>query len=202
MKAGKKPSPKRKALLKAGKKLIFTKGYNATSIDEICEQAEVTKGSFFYYFESKEQYVVALLAHVWSPILKFWEKDSTDNHPPLDYLREHINTMLKFIKGDGRLMRILWQELSQTSPAMRDLQQSYFNNWMTTLTRDVERARAVHNPNADFEVEGVVDLIVSTLESSPFITRMRGAKNVEAAIAHLFSYLDYLFQAHSEHRDS
>lgn len=195
MKSGKKPSPKRMALLQSGKILILTKGYNATSVDEICEQAEVTKGSFFYYFESKEHYVEALLAHIWSPVIALWERPVTADVIPLEHLRQHITMMLNFIKGDGRLMRIFWQELSQTSPQMRDLLQDHFNNWMTALTDDVERARDYHQLNVDFEADGVVDLIVSVLESSPFITRMRGAENVENAITHLLNYLAYIFNA-------
>src|SRR5262245_66246966 len=41
-------------LLDAAQELMLAKGYTATSVDEICEAAGLTKGSFFHYFEGKE----------------------------------------------------------------------------------------------------------------------------------------------------
>src|SRR6516162_9471785 len=44
----------RQKLLDAAEGLMLTKGYTATSVDDICEAAGLTKGSFFHYFEGKE----------------------------------------------------------------------------------------------------------------------------------------------------
>src|SRR5262245_56780732 len=44
----------RQKLLDAAQELMLAKGYTATSVDEICETAGLTKGSFFHYFEGKE----------------------------------------------------------------------------------------------------------------------------------------------------
>src|SRR5215471_18814920 len=41
-------------LLDAAEGLMLAKGYTATSVDEICDAAGLTKGSFFHYFEGKE----------------------------------------------------------------------------------------------------------------------------------------------------
>src|SRR6516225_3123116 len=41
-------------MLDAAQDLMLAKGYTATSVDEICEAAGLTKGSFFHYFEGKE----------------------------------------------------------------------------------------------------------------------------------------------------
>ena len=56
------PTTKRH-LLEAGISLIRKKGFHATSVDEICLEAEVTKGAFFHYFKSKED--LAKAAIVW-----------------------------------------------------------------------------------------------------------------------------------------
>src|SRR5687768_11297513 len=44
----------RERLLAATQQLILSKGFPATSVDEICEVAGVTKGSFFYHFTNKD----------------------------------------------------------------------------------------------------------------------------------------------------
>ncbi|HEY1710769.1 MAG TPA: TetR family transcriptional regulator [Rhizomicrobium sp.] len=43
----------RRALLDTAERLFHEKGYEATTLDEICEQAEISLRTFFRYFESK-----------------------------------------------------------------------------------------------------------------------------------------------------
>ena len=51
-------------ILAAAKELFLARGYAATTVDAICEKAELTKGSFYYFFDSKEDLGLAVLA--WS----------------------------------------------------------------------------------------------------------------------------------------
>ena len=45
-------------LLEKGMEILWSKGYNGTSVSDIVKAAEVPKGSFYFYFESKEDFVV------------------------------------------------------------------------------------------------------------------------------------------------
>lgn len=45
-------------LIEKGVMLLWSKGYNATSVKDIVDEAEVPKGSFYFYFESKEDFAV------------------------------------------------------------------------------------------------------------------------------------------------
>lgn len=59
------PSTARDKLLEAGVKLVRRQGFAGTTVDQLCGEAGVTKGAFFYYFASKEALGVAL-ADYWS----------------------------------------------------------------------------------------------------------------------------------------
>lgn len=48
-------------LLFWGEKLFSQKGYDATSISDICNMAEVSKGAFFHYFPNKESFFLEIL---------------------------------------------------------------------------------------------------------------------------------------------
>jgi TetR/AcrR family transcriptional repressor of nem operon len=50
-------------LLDATLKVARTKGCCATRIEDVCAEAGVTKGSFFYHFRSKQDLALAALAH-------------------------------------------------------------------------------------------------------------------------------------------
>ncbi|MEO0525645.1 MAG: TetR/AcrR family transcriptional regulator [Bacteroidota bacterium] len=45
-------------LLERGMEILWSKGYNATSVNDIVGAAGVPKGSFYFYFESKEDFVI------------------------------------------------------------------------------------------------------------------------------------------------
>src|SRR5271167_651780 len=55
------PETKRK-LVDAGVGLMRKQGFNATTVDDICSAAGVTKGGFFHYFKSKEDIAKAAMA--------------------------------------------------------------------------------------------------------------------------------------------
>lgn len=48
-------------LIEKGMMLLWRKGYNATSVKDIVEAAQVPKGSFYFYFDSKEDFAVKAL---------------------------------------------------------------------------------------------------------------------------------------------
>ncbi|WP_420398656.1 TetR/AcrR family transcriptional regulator [Flagellimonas sp.] len=45
-------------LLEKGMEVLWSKGYNATSVNDIVQAAGVPKGSFYFYFDSKEDFAV------------------------------------------------------------------------------------------------------------------------------------------------
>lgn len=53
-------------LMDAALELVWTQSYGAVTIDDICKQAGVKKGSFYYFFDSKEQLAVAALDRLWN----------------------------------------------------------------------------------------------------------------------------------------
>ena len=50
-------------LLRVALRVIRAKGYAATTVDDICHQAGVTKGSFFHHFKSKDELALAAAAY-------------------------------------------------------------------------------------------------------------------------------------------
>ena len=53
----KKKEATRRALLEIGNRLFHKKGFEATTLDEICEAAGVSRRTFFRYFPNKEALV-------------------------------------------------------------------------------------------------------------------------------------------------
>ena len=51
----------RARIVESAIKLFSNRGYNAASVDDICEEAGISKGAFYHHFESKQALFLALL---------------------------------------------------------------------------------------------------------------------------------------------
>ncbi|MEP0755676.1 TetR/AcrR family transcriptional regulator [Trichocoleus sp. Lan] len=51
----------REQILKTAMDLFFTKGYHATSIEDIAKQAQISKGLLYHYFKGKEDVLAAMV---------------------------------------------------------------------------------------------------------------------------------------------
>ena len=56
-----KPSTHKGALIDAMRRIALAKGFPATTVDEVCERAGVTKGSFYHHFNGKDDLGLAAL---------------------------------------------------------------------------------------------------------------------------------------------
>lgn len=58
-------SDTKQRLIATAFRLMFTRGYNSVGVQEICAQARVNKGSFYYYFPAKRDLALAVLDYFW-----------------------------------------------------------------------------------------------------------------------------------------
>jgi TetR/AcrR family transcriptional repressor of nem operon len=61
--AGQNESAKKKKLIEAGVNLLALKEFNATSLEDICLEANIKKGSFHYYFKNKADFAKYTIRH-------------------------------------------------------------------------------------------------------------------------------------------
>ncbi|ACB77091.1 TetR/AcrR family transcriptional regulator [Opitutus terrae] len=75
----------------AALELIWTQSYGAVTIDDICKRADVRKGSFYYFFDSKEQLAVAALERLWNDDWKpRMDEIFSASLEPLDRLKGYL----------------------------------------------------------------------------------------------------------------
>jgi AcrR family transcriptional regulator len=57
----KEPEERRKELIDTAERLFIAQGYDQTSVSDIVKEVNVSQGAFYYYFDSKEDVLVAVM---------------------------------------------------------------------------------------------------------------------------------------------
>jgi TetR/AcrR family transcriptional repressor of nem operon len=81
-------SDAREKILSAARSLIELRGYSALGVAEICKTAGVPKGSFYYFFDSKEALALAVIDEQWATQRRDWTRILNSDAEPLQRLRQ------------------------------------------------------------------------------------------------------------------
>ena len=186
-------------LIDAARDLIRAKGYSATTVDDICHAAGVTKGGFFHHFESKDQLGVAAAEH-FSAMAEVLFANAPYNalKDPRDRLFGYIDFRIGMFEYEiGQytcLLGTMVQETYATHPAVRDACEAGMASHITNLARDIEAAKKLYAPNASWTPESVGYFIQSVLQGAFIFAKAK--QNPEVAVEsmmHLRRYLESLF---------
>lgn len=189
------PETKRK-LVDASMNLMRAHGYTATTVDDICAAAGVTKGGFFHYFKSKDEIAKAALAHFHEGKVKDYEAAPFRKlADPLDRVFGRLNFAESSSGGTrhptkGCLIGVFAQELAFTSPEFRDACQVYFSKIAADFEKDLIEARAARSPQPDFDPQGVATMYISIVQGSLMLAKTAGTNDV--LIANLEQFRKYL----------
>jgi AcrR family transcriptional regulator len=106
---------KRTAILDAAQRLIYTKGYEQMTIQDVLDALHISKGAFYYYFDSKPALLDALLARAQDEALAVLRPIADDAHlGALEKLRRFFPTLGRW-KTDRKdflleLARVLYSD--------------------------------------------------------------------------------------------
>src|SRR5205814_447605 len=136
------------------------------TVDEICEEAGVTKGCFFHYFDDKDQLAKETLAYYCEG-----RAEQMKNAPfrklsdPLERVYGRLDAFEAAMKDPkapkGCLMGIFTQELATESPEMRKQCEAMFVGGAKDFELDIAEAKKKYAPNADFKPGEVARFFIS-----------------------------------------
>lgn len=87
---------KRNSIIDAAEKLFFSKGYTNTSMDEVAEEAEYSKGTLYLYFKNKEDLYLAITVRGLLILRNMFEKALQDGENGLIKIRKIGQAYLSF----------------------------------------------------------------------------------------------------------
>ncbi|HEV3178571.1 MAG TPA: TetR/AcrR family transcriptional regulator [Stellaceae bacterium] len=190
----------RTRLLDAALHVIRAQGYSATTVDDICGAAELTKGAFFHHFKSKEDLAVSAAAHFSDMAERLFA--AAPFHAladPLDRVLGYIDLRSAILAGPlpefTCLLGTMVQEAYDTRPAIRQACDTYISVHAAGVAKDIAAAKALYAPKAPWSAESLAFYTQAVLQGAFVLAKAKGGPDVaRECVAHLRRYFEFLFQ--------
>ena len=188
-------SETRAKLLDAARDVIRSKGYAGSTVDDICAVAGVTKGSFFHYFDSKEELGIAALERFGAMAATlFASAPYRSANDPRDRVLGYVDFRISLLQGEIALYTCLIgttvQEAYATHPNLRHACDRMLSEHVAELTRDLAAAKSRYAPEASWDPQSVGYFIQCVLQGGFIVAKAKQSPEIAtASLGHLRNYL-------------
>lgn len=190
------PDNTRDRIILAGLRLFAAKGYQSTSIVDLLQEADAHSGSFYHFFPTKQDLLLAvlrtyrdgiepmLLAPAWDGILD-----------PIAKVFALLAVYRRALENSGCTygcpIGSLALELHEPDPPVRELLSVNFSGWVSHIRAclDAARSRLPRSVNT----EQLATFVLTTMEGGVMQARThRSLSAFDASVASLHDYFDRL----------
>jgi len=193
-----RPESKTK-FLDAAVSVIRAKGYTATRIEDVCESAALTKGSFFHHFESKEDLALAAAGH-WGATAEslFSAAPYHALADPRDRLLAYLDFRKALLAGElpeyTCLAGTMVQEVYATQPAIRDACEKTIRDHAAQLEPDIAAAMDEYGISAEWSAESLALYTQAVIQGAFVLAKAKNGPQVALdCLDHLRRYFEMLF---------
>ena len=193
-------SESRQKLLNAAVSLVREKGYAATSVDQVCERANLTKGAFFHHFKSKDALAVASASY-WSECSKavFASAPYHAHGDPLDRVLGYLEFRKAMLGGELReitcLAGTMVQEVYTSHPDIARACEATICDHAAEIEKDIQAAMRQHRVRAQWTAASLALHMQVVVQGAIILAKAKGGVDVAIeSIDHLQRYVELLFR--------
>lgn len=166
-----KKEASRESLLNKGVDVLMQQGYHGTGLKEILDAVNIPKGSFYNYFDSKEDFAAKVIQHYVDPFVlrlaAHLQQSETDALAAMQhYFDELIAQVEKNDFKGGCLLGNLMGEVADTSSLCQQSLKVAVNRFRELLQSGLAKAQQQGTVRADKSAEDMADLLINTWQGA------------------------------------
>lgn len=155
-------------ILHAAKHLFSKKGYDGTTVRQICEEAKVSLALVSYHFGGKENVFYALF----EPLRESFMTTEYDLSDSLEALKEFCKRFILYRHEEHELINILQQEIVMNSPRIGMLKDVFLPSWeqLRVILLACMEQKTIHFPSVDLAIDFIMGTLMYSYHNS-FLNR-------------------------------
>jgi AcrR family transcriptional regulator len=172
-------------------------GYTGISLNDVIRKTGLTKGGFYFHFDSKSALALAVLDHLRDRSRTRALETATQHARAVDQIEAIIREIVATKQTDSSMAALgrICQELGSAEPQLRD-QLGHFEAWFTTSEQLFRAAQAEGSMDPSIDVSKAAWFMVTSFVGADFVSDLRG----DDLTAYVDTYIDHAFRAVGLHR--
>lgn len=193
----------RERLLAATKKLVMSKGFAGTSIDDVLRATNLTKGAFFHHFKSKADLAEQLMRWYAENDMKMFRtllaKAEATQDDPLEQLLQFLREFEAYLCDPenpprGCMYALYTYEDDHFENTVKDLVSETLRTWTAMYIRKFQEVIDRYPPALEVTAKRLAEMFVAVIEGGLILERAHGNPGMAARQSEQFrNYLELLF---------
>jgi len=131
---------RKELILRAAAKVFSEKGFSAATVRDIADEADMLSGSLYYYFDSKEAMVEAVLIEYLDTIIRGYDAAVAEAEGPVDALEQLVARALRGLVENRQHVTILQNDWHYVGPmkGIADRQHKVEKVWLETIQQGID----------------------------------------------------------------
>lgn len=172
---------RREKILEVAESIILKKGFSATSIEDILEQAHITKGGFFYHFPGKAELARALMERYLVEDEKLFtgliERAIELTEDPLQQYLLFLNLLAETMENledvhPGCLVASFTYESQQVDDVVKGLVNESIIGWRGIFGRQLEKIVEIYGSPNNQDLDELADMLSSIIEGGIILSQV------------------------------
>ncbi|MBE0503775.1 MAG: TetR/AcrR family transcriptional regulator [Desulfuromonadales bacterium] len=166
----------REKILECARELFNTKGFSATTINDLVQATGMQKGSLYFHFSGKDDIARAVLGQATSEFMNFLSEALAGDNPGVSLeqffrcaLEKHLST--GFV--GGCLFGNTALEMSDSDPDFAAVIAKVFDQWSDKVAIVVAGAQKKGQIRTDISSEALANHIIATIEGGIMMSRLK-----------------------------
>jgi TetR/AcrR family fatty acid metabolism transcriptional regulator len=183
-------------VLEAAIKVFARMGFHKARMDDIAQEASVSKGVLYFYFKSKDAIIEALLKQIFSRSLHMQELMQTEGS-----VRDHLLELTDTFGREVQIMKLLlpvafeFYSLAGRNKTVNEFVGNYYRELIDSLSKLIEQGITKGELQSDLDTIQTARTIISIFEGMTLLWILEKAKfdwtdNARTAITHFIQGIE------------
>lgn len=167
-------------ILDVGYHVLRKNGYHGIGINDILKEAGIPKGSFYNFFDSKEDFAKQVVTNYGKGNSKWIESFFTEaTGTPLENLKSFYKLLIKYNEEDayssGCLVNVLSNEVGRNNDILASVSNACFLGWIRIISKEVHQGQEQGEIRKDFSALEIAEYLHSGMYGA--FSRMKVTRN-------------------------
>jgi TetR/AcrR family transcriptional repressor of nem operon len=166
----------RKKILETARSLFNTKGFNATTINDLVEATGMQKGSLYFHFQGKDAIAREVLKEATDEFMEFLSKVLGGDNPGAgleNFFRSALDKHLATGFVGGCIFGNTALEMTDFDPEFAGMIDRVFDEWIRRVALVVAGAQKSGQIRTDINDEALAKHIIATIEGGIMMSRLK-----------------------------